>query len=68
MMAAPDIARAVTVSFSCGEFSALQHCTQCGRHDWCHGDETDELICRLCFSANGNSFRPPWKPTGGIAA
>jgi len=66
-MTTRDLATAVTVSFSCGSFSALQHCTQCGRHGWCRGDETDELICELCFRTNGNSFRQPWKPRGEAA-
>lgn len=60
-----DVTSAVTVSFSCGEFNALQHCSQCGRHAWCHGDETDELICELCFRTNGDSFRPSCRRSCG---
>jgi hypothetical protein len=48
--------RSLIVSFSCGEYSGLQHCAQCGRHAWCRGNDKDHLICELCFRLNENSF------------
>ncbi len=51
-----DYVSRVRVAFSAGLYEKVTHCSHCGRHKFCRGDDERSLVCLDCFDRLGHEF------------